>query len=138
MKDNQGLVLRWLPVILWMALIFVVSSQPALPRAPDDLLDLLAKKAAHFGEYFVLAILVARAIGGARSLAWRELAIALGITLAYAASDELHQRFVPGRTPSPWDLVIDALGAGTGLGVFARWRSYTLKRTLITSPSRTT
>jgi len=130
---------NWLPVIAWMALIFVLSSQPLLPQAPDALLDGLLKKAAHFGEYLVLVMLLSRALSPARgAVGWRVGALALGIAVAYAVSDELHQNFVPGRTPSPWDVAIDSLGAISGTLLFARWQRYTLKRTLITSPSRTT
>jgi VanZ family protein len=121
-----------------MGLIFFVSSQPSLPRAPDELLDLLTKKGAHFGEYLVLALLLARALAGGGPIRLSAIVLALGIAVAYATSDELHQRFVPGRTSSPTDVAIDALGAVAGLVAFARWRGHTLKRMLITSPSRTT
>ena len=120
-----------------MGLIFFLSAQPVLPKAPDDLLDLLTKKGAHFSEYFVLAMLLYRALR-ARPSGWRGLPLAFAISLAYAVSDEFHQRFVPGRTPSHWDVGIDAVGSLTALAVLNRFSRYTLKRTLITSPSRTT
>jgi VanZ family protein len=103
-----------------MALIFVLSAQPSLPRAPDDLLDMLVKKGAHFGEYLILAILLGRALAP-EELSPRTAAFAFGITIAYAISDELHQAFVPGRMPSPWDVGFDALGAGSGMAIFAAW-----------------
>lgn len=121
-----------------MGVIFFLSSQHSLPKAPDDLLDVLTKKGAHFAEYFVLTVLLSRALLRPDANNWRGLAIALGVAVAYAVSDELHQRFVPGRTPSPWDVGIDTVGALTGAIAFTRWRHHTLKRTLITSPSRTT
>ncbi len=121
-----------------MGVIFFFSSQPSLPRTPDDLLDVLTKKGAHFAEYLVLAVLFSRALLGPEAIGWRGLALTIGIAVAYAVSDELHQRFVPGRTPSPWDVGIDTLGAVTGAVAFTRWRRHTLKRTLMTSPSRTT
>ena len=121
-----------------MGLIFFLSSQPSLPKAPDDLLDVLTKKCAHFGEYLVLTLLLSRALAGGAAIHGPSVVVGLVIAVAYAMSDELHQQFVPGRTPSPWDVVIDALGAIAGVMLFARWRRYTLKRTLITSPSRTT
>jgi len=133
----RDLIWRWLPVLLGMGLIFFLSSQPVLPKAPDPLMDFLTKKGAHFSEYFVLAMLLARAVRGA-SFGWREMGLAFCLALGYAISDEFHQRFVPGRTPSPWDVAIDATGAAVGLSVLTRFRPYTLKRMLITSPSRTT
>lgn len=112
----------WLPVLAWMALIFVLSSQPSPPRAPDDLLDTLLKKGAHFGEYLVLAMLLSRALLAWGAVSWRAKVVALGIAVAYAVSDELHQGLVPGRTPSPWDVGIDALGAISGITLFVWWR----------------
>jgi VanZ family protein len=48
----------------------------------------------------------------------RELpALALG--LAYAATDELHQHFVRGRHPSPFDVAFDACGLALGLLVLS-------------------
>jgi len=131
------LVWYWLPVALWMGLIFFLSSQPSLPRAPDDVLDVLMKKSAHFAEYFVLAALLSRAVTARWTLDWRATALVFGIVVAYAISDEFHQRFVSGRTPSPWDVGIDALGAAAALAVLRLFHRQTLKRTLITSPSRT-
>jgi VanZ family protein len=116
-------VLGWLPVLAWMALIFVLSSQPTPPRAPDELLDVLLKKAAHFVEYVVLALLLVRALVGTHEpIGWRTKTLALVVAVAYAVSDEVHQRFVPGRGPSAWDVGIDSLGAMSGVALFARWR----------------
>ena len=82
MPVKQALFSRvdpWLPPIALMGLIFFLSSQPSLPRAPDDLLDLLTKKGAHFGEYLVLAILLARALAGGGSIRLSVIVLALGI-----------------------------------------------------------
>src|SRR5688500_17245503 len=90
---RHGTMLRlWLPVLLWMAAIFVLSAQPALPRAPDDLIDTLLKKGAHLGEYLVLAFLLGRALAadGLRQMQF----VAFGIAVAYAISDEVHQGLV--------------------------------------------
>jgi VanZ family protein len=103
-----------------MAFIFALSAQPALPRAPDDLVDTLVKKGAHFGEYLVLGFLLGRALAAER--ARRTAFAAVGLAIAYAISDELHQAFVPGRLPSPWDVGIDTLGAVAGMAMFGWWR----------------
>ncbi|MBM3133781.1 MAG: VanZ family protein [Chloroflexi bacterium] len=105
-----------------MGIIFVFSAQPSLPSLPFATADTILKKAAHFTEYAVLAALSARAFSAGRPLRRGDLWRALLLTLLYAASDEFHQSFVPGRTGRLGDWGIDALGAGLALLVIA-WRS---------------
>jgi VanZ family protein len=104
----QAAVWRWAPVVAWAGVIFVLSS---IPDLGTDLgtWDLVLRKIAHAAEFAVLGLLLLRALG-------REgLALALGI--AYAASDELHQHFVPGRQGAPVDVLIDAVGVFVGVYV---------------------
>jgi VanZ family protein len=105
------MISRWLPVVVWMGVIFAFSSIPSLNSGLGTW-DYVLRKGAHMTEYAVLACLLARATG---SLAW-----AFGLTVAYAATDEFHQTFVRGRHGSPVDVGIDAVGALIGL---ALWRS---------------
>jgi VanZ family protein len=104
----------WLPVVLWAGLIFTLSSIPDLGTGLGGW-DLVLRKAAHAAEFAVLGFLLLRALG-------RELpALAAGI--AYAASDELHQTFVPGRQGSLLDVFLDAIGVAVGVYVARRLRS---------------
>ena len=50
---------------------------------------------------------------------WLRAAICLGVAAAYAATDEYHQSFVPSRTSTVHDVVIDICGALVGLIVIA-------------------
>jgi VanZ family protein len=98
---------RWLLPVAWMALIFCLSAQPDLPHASEPVWDLLLKKAAHMVEYGILFLLIWQALPRRRSgvvLAWM-------LTVLYAASDEFHQAFVPGRNGRWVDVVIDSAGA---------------------------
>jgi VanZ family protein len=106
-----------------MGIIFALSAQSTLPHAPDDLLDVILKKSAHAAGYAVLAMLLCRALGIAAAVHAEQAtrlrtAIALGIALAYAISDEYHQSFVAGRTPSPVDVMIDFAGALLGAAAY--------------------
>lgn len=99
----------WLPAAAWAALIFAVSARPSVPVDLGGGLD----KVAHFGAYLVLGGLLARAVvsrGSGILLGW-----------AYAASDEIHQTFVPGRTFEIADWVADALGVLVGVFLFHWW-----------------
>jgi VanZ family protein len=96
----------WLPVLLWAGLIFALSSVPQLGTGLGTW-DLVLRKIAHFCEYAILGALLLRALG-------REApAVAAGV--AYAATDELHQHFVPGRHAAFRDVAIDAAGVLTGV-----------------------
>ena len=78
------------------------------------------RKLAHLTEYATLAALLWRALrGGTR---WQvKISILFFVTwiacAIFAASDEFHQSFVPSRTASPNDVMIDALGALIGLTI---------------------
>ena len=103
----------WIPVVAWAAVIFAFSSIPSLSSGLGTW-DLVLRKFAHATEFAVLGGLLWRALG-------RELhAFAGGV--AYAATDELHQRFVAGRHGSPADVAIDAFGVLVGIVLVSRLR----------------
>ena len=71
----------------------------------------IIRKCAHFTEYFILSLLILRAIRAGRHemrLAWIFAVIIL--VAGYASLDEFHQSFVPGRTPAVGDVLIDTSG----------------------------
>jgi VanZ family protein len=103
----------WLPVVAWAGLIFVLSSIPDLGTGLGTW-DLVLRKAAHAAEYAVLGFLLLRALG-------RETA-ALVVGIAYAASDEFHQHFVPGRQASVLDVLVDSVGVAAGVYAVRRLR----------------
>jgi VanZ family protein len=106
----------WLPLIVWMGLIFFLSAQPHLPQTHAGWADELLSSSAHAFEYGILAVLWARVLGR-RPRGWP---LAAALTMLYALSDEFHQTFVPGRHADPWDLVFDGLGAGLALMLWLR------------------
>ena len=108
----------WLPALLWMGLIFVMSSRSNLPSLPNKTVDFTIKKAGHLTEYGVLGFLLWRAIAKDRSSpAPVSFGGAFIISVLYAASDEFHQTFVPGRKGSVSDVGWDALGVLLALGL---------------------
>ncbi|MDI1336094.1 MAG: VanZ family protein [Lacunisphaera sp.] len=132
--------LRWLPAVLWMAFIFALSTGLGsaehtarfigpflhwlLPHAaPETIawLHFLIRKAGHFTEYAILALLLRRALGPGGGKA---LGLALLLAAVYAATDEFHQSFVPGRTASLGDVLIDITGAFVALAVAAAWQKW--------------
>ncbi len=102
----------WAPVLVYIGGIFYFSSLSSIPFAaayPDYV--------EHGVEYFGLAVLLARALNnGLRQIVpLRVLLLAWGLCLAYGASDELHQKFVPNRFADVSDVLSDSIGAGLGL-----------------------
>jgi VanZ family protein len=102
---------RWLPVLVWAAVIFAFSSVPDLGTGLGTW-DTVLRKLAHVLEFALLGALLLRAV----ERPWP--AFALGV--AYAASDEAHQHFVAGRHASPRDVLIDAAGVALGLLIWRR------------------
>ena len=122
----------WAPPLLYMVLIFVVSSleQPPLPMPEFEWLTI--DKLYHFIEYAILSGLVARALVKAKPpvvparLVWH---VATVFSILYGASDEWHQTFVPGRFATVADWVADVLGSIAGvLSVYLYYRRQSKKR----------
>ena len=116
----------WAPPLLYMALIFVISSleQPPLPMPKFEWLTI--DKLYHFVEYVILSVLLAMAFVNAPPkwlpANWIWVVAAL-ISILYGASDELHQMFVPGRFATIADWVSDVIGSVAGvLGVYLYYK----------------
>lgn len=123
----RTLLTGWAPVIVWAGLIFNLSAQPDLRFLPDAGLDFVVRKIGHMGVFGILALLTWRAL--AIATAWtRPWAWAFGLTVVYAASDELHQGFVAGRYLSGVDVGIDAVGALVAIVAVRLYRSQGIKR----------
>ena len=137
----------WLPVLAWAAAIFTGSGDvlsgdntslylepmihwilPGLRAEVVGEIMFAIRKCGHVTEYAILAILCWRAFyqpvrGETRPWRWRDAGLALLVAVCYAASDEFHQSFVPSRTASLWDVLIDTCGALTALAIVWAWRA---------------
>lgn len=105
----------WLPPLLFMGVIFLLSAQPSLDSGLGWI-DLVGRKLVHFAEYGLLCLLWWRLLREATPPS-RAALLAFVAASLYAASDELHQSFVEGREGTPVDWLIDSAGAA-----FAAWR----------------
>ena len=142
-RPLPDLVRYWLPVALWMTLIFSASADghsyqhsslffepllrwlfPSLPVPTVEAIHHAFRKTCHLTEYALLAWLLWRAIrrpvkDDPRPWRWAEAGLALAVVFTYAAGDELHQFFVPTRTPMVSDVLIDTCGGAVAL--FLLW-----------------
>lgn len=126
---------HWLPVITWVGLIFFFSTDefsssntspvveslaswifPEISSQTIETIHLALRKLGHWTEYFVLAVLMQRALLKESGNKWqlRHTILTLVFVLVYALSDEFHQVFVPSRTASFGDVMIDVLGGICG------------------------
>ena len=131
---------RYGPLVLWAALIFIGSTdvlsasntggvlvRPVLwlfPHLSEETLKIyqfVVRKAGHFTEYFVLALVAARAFrtSTCELLHARWFWVSLSLIVVYSLSDEFHQSFYPSRTASIYDSIIDSLGGLTALVLLA-------------------
>src|SRR5215207_4888460 len=99
---------KWLPALFMMMVIFLMSARTSSELPNFDWADTIVKKAGHMVGYAVLALLYWRAFDLKKEKRW----VAWILAISYAVTDEFHQSFVPGRHPSPWDIVVfDNLGS---------------------------
>lgn len=102
----------WSPPILWMIVIFILSSRHRIVVSQEATLNFLFFKSLHVIEYAFLYFLTFRALteGKIKNVPPQTYLNAAIITLIYALTDEIHQTFVPTREGRPRDVFIDAIG----------------------------
>ncbi len=124
---KRAFVRLQLPAILWALVIFTGSSIPA--EDFPDLSILAYDKVFHFLLFGLFCYFLYRALQNQNRyprLALHAPWAAFSVTILYGVFDEVHQVFVPGRSPDLLDLLADSLGALTAiviLLVLARARS---------------
>ena len=119
MSEAQGREPRamslWLPVLGYMAFIFVLSSIANPPIVLEG-----SDKALHMLLYGGLGLLFARALAGGWHITPRIVIATIGFVALYGASDELHQYFNPPRNVEILDVVADTIGGGlASIGLYA-------------------
>jgi VanZ family protein len=129
---GRAILVYWLPAALWATAVLAASSDVfsaqnsgdwigeiilrvvghPLPPRQFDVLHFLIRKSAHFAEYFILGALLFRAARGGRA-GWRGrwAGVAVALAASVASIDEWHQLFVPSRTGSALDVILDVVGA---------------------------
>ena len=138
MTTLRNALVFWLPPVLWMIFISPVNDlltshstssliMPLitwlLPRASQhtsETLHILLRKTGHFLEYAFLAFLLFRGFRGSKkTLQFTWILYAGLISLGYSAMDEYMQTFIPTRTGSFYDSLIDSLGILFALGILS-------------------
>lgn len=128
--------LAWLALLVWMGVIFYFSHQSgdASMQLSDGILDsfkslfqnfldyhtlsYIARKIAHFTEYFILGLLIYHLVKQYRVISKTEIIWMILFCVIYAMSDEFHQVFIGGRSPMIFDVIIDSLGSSLSILLF--------------------
>ncbi|MCX6379305.1 MAG: VanZ family protein [Armatimonadetes bacterium] len=94
------------------------------------------RKTAHITEYFVLTLWAFRALQyGKPRITLKNIAMGMVIAVLYACTDEIHQAFVPHRSSSFNDVMIDSIGTALACGIVLVWKGHQhLVRALFSSP----
>lgn len=146
-KNLYNLIFPWIPVILWMFLIFSLSAQPASQSnglsknvtkmiidtigriVPIDVetsnvtnieayMNHVVRKLGHFFEYFILGILVINAFNKCGHKGFKLILFSFVFCVIYASTDEIHQLFVLGRGGQIKDVFIDSIGSLFGIALY--------------------
>ena len=128
-------------VIIWMLIIFIMSSFNAVDSADQSnfIVDIIARlfnisniakltiivrKIAHFSEYFILGLLLINLFkNNKKKYLYTEV-----IGIIYAISDEIHQLFVPGRSGKIMDIIIDNTGIIIAIIVIITYKNLTKRK----------
>ena len=128
-QKKKKKLISWILLLSWMAFIFYMSQQTGqvssgqsgkivlllskigIEISQDNIskITFIIRKSAHFSEYFVLYILLFNVIKNYIHSKKIILYSIMGVII-YAASDEFHQYFVPGRSAAIKDVFIDTCG----------------------------
>lgn len=160
MNERVKTIVSLLAVVVWCGFIFYMSAFPAdestdmsmgivyqvvqllipgfehMPpidqAAVLDQFDHIVRKLAHFSEYAVLGALAlnfARRIGATRNKL--QYVVIWAFCTLYAAGDEFHQMFVPGRSCQFTDVCIDSAGIVAGMLLFAAFHHLATRKRII-------
>lgn len=134
-------VVWWVLILIWCALIFSQSAKPAIESSKESgaivtfannvimsvtgvdkpvVTEVVVRKSAHFMEYFIMGVLLFKGLCRKDKLA-ASMIISILSGALYAASDEFHQYFVPGRAMRLLDFCIDSLAVVIAVLVMYGW-----------------
>ncbi len=137
----MGRLRAWWPAVAWACVIFTLSTDsfssehtanilspvvqwlfPRLSQEQFDIIHHIIRKSAHFTEYFIFCLLIYRGVRGARKgWRWTWGIAALSVAAGYSIMDEIHQAFVASRTASPYDSLLDSIGAFFAFAALFLW-----------------
>lgn len=140
-SKKTTLIISYTLLALWALVIFYLSSEGSNASSgrsdaitqvlaswgagsgQADSLTFFVRKSAHTIAYFIFGLLAYNVVRHYQQTLLRTTLIAWVIVIVYAASDEFHQLFVPGRSAELRDVLIDSTAGLVGILLWtgARW-----------------
>ena len=133
MNNSLKVFFNWTLVVFWAGLIFLSSSissfavvfgEPAGSAKSSGWIS----GGIHVFIYFVLCLFLIRACLSMKISPGKVWLFSFLLSLAYGASDEVHQYFTPGREMHLSDWLLDALGSYLIVGIYS-YREIRKKKT---------
>jgi VanZ family protein len=149
MNKTAHIIKNWLPVVLWICCIFLLSTEsfsaentsrilerllrffmPRITTGEINTIHFLVRKAVHVTEYCIASLLLFHSFRNTIQFQryWWWVLYSLVIVIFVAATDEYHQAFVISRTSSVVDVGIDIVGGILGQGISITF--YRFRRTI--------
>lgn len=127
MGKTIKIIWYWFPPLLLMGIIFYLSSRPTVQVASEDIINFIFYKTIHLIVYSSLYFLWFRAVNSlskTKLTLKQKLWYPFFISVLYGISDEIHQTFVPTRTGTVRDVIIDTIG----ISIMLQYTKYNLRR----------
>jgi VanZ family protein len=124
----------YFPALIWMGVIFYFSSIPSLKYTEEVTPEIILRKSAHFFEFAILTVLYWRIFLMAHHVNFKKSYLfTFFLASLFAASDEFHQTFTPGRSGLFIDFVYDAVSIFLALQLILFFRMRKGKKKIVFS-----
>lgn len=123
MRKIMHIVYYWFPPIIWMGVIYFMSSQKSISITSNPAAEFVTFKTLHMIEYAFLFFLFYRAFHSLHNIGeYSYIIYSFTIALLFSLTDELHQLFIPTRQGRIRDILFDIVGMLVMYGIIRKVR----------------
>lgn len=113
--EQSSSVSREITEIVTKNIAYIQKLEPIEKETVLTKIEHIIRKLAHFSLYTAVGILAMSLMSTYKLHQRNRIYISLGVGVLYAISDEIHQAFIPNRTPLVGDVFIDTCGIAFGI-----------------------
>jgi len=123
MRRKIDILFYWLPPLIWMGVIFYMSSQRSITMTKNVTTDFVTFKTLHMIEYAFLFFLFYRAFQSIKLMKKNICGLyAFFMAMFYSLTDEFHQLYIPTRNGRLRDVLFDIAGMLVMYGIIRKVR----------------